>query len=442
MDIRDFLVTPVYLILILIMAYVVRPDVTNQQTKKYFFPALIIKIVGSVALGLIYQFYYGGGDTFGFTVHGSTLIWEAFLEDPVAGLKLIFASNELRPDTFYYASRIWYFDDAPTYFVVRVAGLFSLMTFNTYSAIAVIFATMSFAGLWSMYSVFNRVYPEISKPIAYALFFIPSVVFWGSGILKDTLTLAALAWATYALINIFFLKAKKTQSLIILFVTFYVIYTVKVYILLCFVPAVLIWLFLLNLKKIRSAALRVLIAPISIIFAVGLSFGGIIWVGNSNEKYSIENVLQTAEITAKDNSLWTVRKEGSGYNLGDYDFSPAGIARKFIPAVWVTLFRPYLWEASNPMMLLSAMESLMIVILLFMVLFKTGFLLFFRKAFSDPIVIFCLIFTISFAFAIGISSGNFGSLVRYKIPILPFFIISLFIIRDYKLSKLDLTKKT
>jgi ABC-type sulfate transport system permease component len=45
----------------------------------------------------------------------------------------------------------------------------------------------------------------------------------------------------------------------------------------------------------------------------------------------------------------------------------------------------------------------------------------FRKIFSDPTLFFCLVLTLIFAFAVGISSYNFGALSRYKIPCMPFF---------------------
>jgi hypothetical protein len=40
-----------------------------------------------------------------------------------------------------------------------------------------------------------------------------------------------------------------------------------------------------------------------------------------------------------------------------------------------------------------------------------------------------------FAFAVGLSTSNFGSLVRYKIPAIPFFVASLMITNFYYLEK-------
>ena len=64
MELADLFLAPIYLGILYALAYLVRPAVTNQFTKPYFIPALTLKFVGAIGLGLIYQFYYGGGDTF------------------------------------------------------------------------------------------------------------------------------------------------------------------------------------------------------------------------------------------------------------------------------------------------------------------------------------------------------------------------------------------
>jgi hypothetical protein len=47
---------------------------------------------------------------------------------------------------------------------------------------------------------------------------------------------------------------------------------------------------------------------------------------------------------------------------------------------------------------------------------------------KDPNIQFCLIFTVIFAFAVGISSANFGTLSRYRIPCLPLYGLALVLI--------------
>jgi ABC-type sulfate transport system permease component len=92
-------------------------------------------------------------------------------------------------------------------------------------------------------------------------------------------------------------------------------------------------------------------------------------------------------------------------------------------AINASLFRPYLWEAKNPLMLMAAMESLFVLgLTLVVAVRKPGK---FLSSFRDPYVMFCIVFSITFAFAVGVSTFNFGTLVRYKIPMLPFYLVGL-----------------
>ena len=89
MGIQDLVITPIYIVIFTLVAYCIRPYVTNRQTRKYFLPALWIRFVGAIALGLIYQFYYGfGGDTMNF-YRQAGIVYEALTTDYQIGLKLL-----------------------------------------------------------------------------------------------------------------------------------------------------------------------------------------------------------------------------------------------------------------------------------------------------------------------------------------------------------------
>jgi hypothetical protein len=69
------------------------------------------------------------------------------------------------------------------------------------------------------------------------------------------------------------------------------------------------------------------------------------------------------------------------------------------------------------------------------VMYKAGLKNFMKTIARDPVVLYCLLFAILFALFVGATTANFGTLVRYKIPCMPFFIVALFIIQD-KTNKL------
>lgn len=438
MEAKDLLVTPIVIVLVYLVAYGVRPLATDDINRKYFIPALTLKICGGIALGLVYQFYYGGGDTFTYFNLGSKHIWEAFLDSPGKGLMLIFGKNEYFPDTFSYASKIYTYRDSASYFIVRIAGFFDILTFHTYSATAVLFSVLSFTGIWAMFLAFYKLYPALHKYLAIATFFIPSLFFWGSGILKDPITISALGWVTYCTYKIFFEKKSILIYVFILLISFYVLYSIKIYIILCFVPAALFWVFYGQISKIRNIVLRAMIAPLMLIFAATAGYYALIKIGEDSPRYNVENMLNTAEVTAEWIHYVSVKEGGSAYTLGDFDYSPMGVVRKFPLAVWVTLFRPYLWEVRNPVMLLAALESLAMLLFTIYVVYKCGFGKMLRLIPQKPVLLFCFVFAIAFSFAVGISTYNFGSLVRYKIPMMPFYLYGLFIALYY--SKIEKNK--
>ena len=43
-------------------------------------------------------------------------------------------------------------------------------------------------------------------------------------------------------------------------------------------------------------------------------------------------------------------------------------------------------------------------------------------------VLVCILFALLFGFTIGISTPNFGALVRFKIPLVPFYVVGLYVI--------------
>ena len=86
--------------------------------------------------------------------------------------------------------------------------------------------------------------------------------------------------------------------------------------------------------------------------------------------------------------------------------------------------------------LLSSLESLAIMLFTLYVLFTLGF---FKSLLSvrDPAIMYCIAFSVLFALFVGATTPNFGTLCRYKIPCIPFYIIALVLMLDkYKSDKL------
>ena len=443
MELRDLIVTPIVLFIVYGLAYMIRPRVTDAINRRYFFPALTVRIIGALAVGFLYQYYYQGGDTFNFHTHGSRHIWEAFMEDSSKGFKLLLGDYQDPRNIYEYTSKITFITDPSSFAIVRLAAWIDLITFSTYSATAVVFAVIGFAGAWLFFITFYRIAPVHHGRIAVATLFVPSVVFWGSGLLKDTITLSCIGLAIYCIYRIFLQKEYSATFFILLVVALYGLYLIKVYILLTFLPAAIVWIFLYNYSHIRPLVLKIILFPFVLTLTLASAYFAMLKAGEDNPKYSLKAIAQTAQITAYDIRYWTGRDAGSGYTLGELDGSWQSMINLAPQAINVSLFRPYFWEVRNPLMLLSAMESFALLILTCYVLFTARLRVF--RVIANPHILFCFIFSIAFAFAVGVSTFNFGTLTRYKIPLLPFYLLTLILIMDYsnkerKVDKLDLTE--
>lgn len=430
--IKDFLLTPFYLVIIYAFAYLFYRSIRNRQLRSYFFPALTAKIIGALALGLIYKYYYQGGDTFNF--YADTLpIWGAFNDSPYLAFKIIFGEvGNHSPDIYKYTQYIYFYKagDSSTFNVIRLAGFFSLFSFHTYSVMALGFAVVSFTGIWAMYKAFYDMYPDLHWPLAVAVLFVPSVFFWGSGLMKDTITMGALGWLFYA-VHFGLIRRKKIILNIFIFViSLWIIKSIKLYILIAFLPSMFLWLALQFRSQIKSRPLRVVSLPFFLLLAVPFSFFAVTQVTLDNKRYQLENISRTSQVTADWLKTVSDQQGGSGYTLGENDGTITGMIAKFPRAVWLGLFQPHPWQAgANPVMLLSALECTFFLYLTFRVLLSTSPWSIYRSFFRDPVIVLCLSFSIILAGAVALSSYNYGTLVRYRIPFIPFYLALFYIIR-------------
>ncbi len=422
MEFIDLIIAPIVALLIVGFALLIRPWVTYEENRKYFLPALLLKMAGAVLLGVLYQFYYGGGDTFGY-YNGATKIFEAFYDQPGIALKLIFSDNNYTDGVYQYASRIWMYQNSAAFMVVRIAGIFAILTGGTYTGTALMFALVSFSGLWAMYMAFCKLFPYQIFGLAIAILFIPSTIFWGSGILKDSITFGMLGWSTAALINLLYWRTRPWLWTVVLVFSLVLAFNIKEYIVLSFFPAAMIWAYFVIIRNVKNRLVRGIIAPFVMILMIFLSGYTIIKVGENSPRYSISNLTETARITAYDIGRWTGRSAGSRYDLGDFDANWSSMFRLAPSAINVSLYRPYLWEVRNPLMLLASLEGLVLMVFTIIILYR---MIRYRiNVLNSPAAWFSLVFSLTFAFAVGISTYNFGTLFRYKVPLMPFFAILL-----------------
>ncbi|WP_196281132.1 hypothetical protein [Hymenobacter jeongseonensis] len=400
-----------------------------------------MKIIGAIALGILYHTLYGG-DTNNYYRHAS-IIYHAFGDSFSAGFELVTTSGDVTPAIKQYTDRMWWFGRGSNeYFVIRVAGVFALLSFNTYTVIAVLFAVITFSGMWVMYMTFAKIRPQVYKELAIAVFFLPSVFFWGSGLLKDSLCMGALGWLFYTFYRGAIERRNILRCAILGSAAVAVILSMKVYILLAFMPPALLWVFNESTSKIKSTVVRWIAKPIFL--SVGLMVAGyaFVQISAADARFNIDKIGAQSKLTADYLQGVSNKEQGSGYNIGEQDGTLGGMAKLAPQALVVALFRPFIWEARNPTMALSALEASYFIILTLRILWRVGILKTLTAISTTPVLTLCFVFSLVFAISVGISSGNFGTLVRYKIPLMPFYLSGLYILQSITLSAKSLGNRS
>jgi hypothetical protein len=431
LNILDLVLPPFVLIFVLIYCNIVK----NRYSKKleeyqYIQTALLVKIMGAIVFAMIYLFYYGGGDTINYFKSGlaiRNLMIKNFGEYIEFSNTHFDASNRGRFFDQQTGYTIFDLTDGPAIFTSKFYAPIIFLTGGSFITTTMISAIIGFTGLWKLYQVFISEFPQIKRQLYIAIFLVPSVFFWGSGIMKDTITLGAVGWYVYSLHSFFILRKRKLKYLLFLFISCYLIISIKPYILFALLPGSIIWLSNQYAGGIQNKIVRRVFTPILLTLGCLGAYFALNQVDEMLGFYKLDTVAERASTVNKD--LQKDYYGGKSFNVGEYEPTIAGMASVAHRAIFAALFRPTLLDTQNIVMVFSAIENSYLLFLTIVLLIRLKFFGFFRFIFGNPLLLFSILFALFFAFSVGISISNFGSLVRLRIPALPFFVSSLFIIK-------------
>lgn len=429
----EIAVLPFLIALIYIISSIIkRNGLTKNPCYKYYTIGLWAKLFGSILFCFVYLYYYGGGDTTAYYESAYSMV-NLFEYQPQYYMQVLFGTPSVELHSLFTIDTGWplsylYFD-TKTFMVIRIVSLFLILTFKSYLLSSLLIAWVTYFGVWKAYLLFADYYPKLKWELALAFLFLPSALFWGSGILKDTFTFAATCWFIVAFHHVFIVRKKLIINLIIIGLSSFLIVGIKPYIMIALFPGVLNWWLLTKVIKVRNQLFTYIMIPFVYSITIVAGMGFMSMFGDALGEYGSDQILDKAIATQID--LKRDYYEGASFDIGDLEASTMGVLRLIPKAIEAGLFRPYVWEANSPVMLISGLENLAFLILGFIALVRirfTRFGLAMKVLYCNPIIMFSLSFAVLFALAVGITTSNFGALVRFKIPFLPFFVSGLFMI--------------
>lgn len=405
---------------------------SNSKEYKFFLYAWFFKIAACLLYSWMIVYYYGYGDPIGYYQFGN-ILRNAILDD-VGNLSYLFQSgSEFKQIAYYFSSDtelfpyFGYYDVEANYLLHKLVALLSFFTFNRFLIISLCFALIGFWGQVFLYKALKKLNVNQETTIAISCLFIPSFLFWSSGLAKEPVAILASGVLFYYIVSLFVKEKLRFKQTLIILLAGYFLFVVKNYIFACLILSLIIWFLYNSIEKLSRRDRMLKFTFMFLIFIVAAIEVVFLW--NSIQGIMVENVAETisTNLTIYRNVYEHQAGGQSLIEVANFDKSDAASTLAFIPQGLVNVFfRPWPWEVATPLMALTVLENMFFLFLFIKTLINTK--LFFRgTGLNKQFQVFILTFSLSLALIIGASTFNFGTLVRYRIPFLPFWLFFLLI---------------
>jgi hypothetical protein len=390
----------------------------DNVSPKILFVLFIIKILSAFALTFIYTYYYNSrteSDIFKYFDDGK-VIFSSIHNNPIDYLRMITGIGSEAPhlDKYYETANFWHkefdynlYNDNRT--IIRFNAIIMLFSFGYFNVHNIFMAFISFIGLTAIFKVFYPYFLQKRNALIFSIFLIPSVLLWTSGVLKEGILMFSFGLSVYYVNKLFF-KKFTWKILIFLILSITLLFFSKFYVLLAALPGVLSIIALKWFKKLPAITI---VAGIHVIIISAFFFFHYIF-----SQYNLAEIAATKQHDFI-NMINQTPNVGSKIDLPILEPTFLSFVKNTPTAFINSFFRPHILEIKSVMIIPSALENLLIVIILILTI------IFYKKPDIKNFTWFW--FCISFVFILfilcGLTTPVLGALVRYRTPALPFLFI-------------------
>ena len=364
--------------------------------------ALLFKMIMAVSLGLVYLHYYAANDTWLF-FKDATILADYARQDFGSYVKFLW-SSDFQNQTIEILSM-----QERSLFLVKIISFFCFISDDNYWITAIYFSLLSFSASWNLFKVIVQNFDNAQYAAALTFLFFPSIIFWSSGLVKETLALAGIYFITVLFIKL--LKARKIfwWEWAIAAMAFYTAWNLKYYWAALFMAVVTTSILIFFLQKRIRLVSQSILTSWCVIFILLSAL-----VSLSHPNFYLSRFLNVL-ITNHDEFLKISRPDGiiHYYNL------TASWWSIFINSPWALLsglFRPFVWEASGATSAVASIENLFLLVLVVASSFR-------KSVKTDNLLLLsAVVYIVLLCIFLALSTPNLGTLSRYRAGFLPFFI--------------------
>jgi hypothetical protein len=300
--------------------------------------------------------------------------------------------------------------------LVHAAGIIGFFSFDSYIAMSFFFSMWGYLGTWLLYITLIKKYPAGRKWLFYFIIAYPSLCFWTTGLLKDSICFGSLGILFYCFFNLSGAKKRPLFSILIGLISLYILVLYKTYILIAFSVAYVMGQLLYRFFRTNMLGKAISIMTFGTLLFFIANFSSINFERSFYELINKDIKERIDYVTG-----FQLSESGSSYDLGEIKLNSWGLIEYLGSSIHVTLFRPYIWEYRNPLVIALSFESMIMFFWLFYLIIAVGPKNIFWAVKSSSLLIFALFFTVLIASFAGGIAFNFGTLARYKLPLIPFY---------------------
>lgn len=371
-----------------------------------FFSALVVKLMAAFSLGVIYTYYYPRAtDTWSYFDIACQLA-DGAKKDWVEYVNFLFTTQHVDS-----VGHLLYVEDRTSFFV-KIVSLFCLMGGNNYWICAAYFSVISFVAAWYLYRQLVSWKEQVATAAAFSLFFLPSVALWGSGLIKETLALSGLYYLTAMFIRFATGMKMGASDYLVATLALVMAWLFKYYWLAAYLSVLVPSIVLVFVTKRKSYSIR---QTIVVWIGCFLIIGVLSTFAHPN--FYLDRILH---VIVENNARYVrISEPNSLIHFSLLSATWPSILLNSPLAFISGLYRPFVWEATGATSFAIAIENFLFVILT--IASCTG-----KRTASDwRIIFFILVYISILCIFLSLSTPNFGTLSRYRIGFLPFFVFAM-----------------
>ncbi|SIT92566.1 hypothetical protein [Pontibacter indicus] len=385
----------------------------NPKLRPYLFPTLLLKLACGLLIGVLSFHVYDKGDTQLYYQRALLMTDLAHEQGIGAYLQYLF-TNDPTGTTLQGLQKPFY---ESAWNMPRLLSVPMLLTNGNYYLSSLYLSLFSFAGLWFFVNALARYFPTTAIPAVVAFLAFPSVVFWSSGVLKESVLMGGMGLLLGSSLYLLFGKRKPLLYLSLALVGLYLIWLVKYFVAVALALTLALSLLLkLIFYNPKLAHIHWVLKGLALM----VLFSGIAWLGTQlNPNLHLEALPDVVYGNYQVSLLASQGKPRIDFPFLEPTYLSFILHSQL--AFIGMLFRPFIWEAYNIRTFVAAFENTLLLVLAFGFLrdlFEAGRVKWRYGYMLTALLVFVFVMGVLLAY----SMPNLGTLNRYRVVVLPFVV--------------------